>query len=332
MPTLYRYNWQVFNPAAFDITRIYPNYTFIEDPALIVQASYRREQLNIGLDNAPFVASLRVEKHPKITKQSPKGIKLKLGGFVIRNEVGSIKTNRLQANVSGMFALNSSNYVSLGMGLGFMQRFVATNELRFREQPLAMTPAAQSTAPSLGIGLFYTIINSQLKYKAYLPKVYLTSTHFGISIPQAFELPPFNLESNTPAVLSKRYYCFTAGTKVVMRPSRNYKKQSFSLAPSIWLKFYDGSRFISQEVFPNAYSLDVNLTASYNDSIWLGAGFSTSQVLFFEFGLSFVKLLNNRNPYQSLGVLDHISFAYSYPIATQSVWRNSIEFSTSFSF
>ncbi|MEM9992436.1 MAG: type IX secretion system membrane protein PorP/SprF, partial [Bacteroidota bacterium] len=160
-PTLYKYNLQVFNPAAIDITQIIPITCSVKNSRTILSASGRYRWIGNNFPNSPNSANFRAEVYPDLGKYAS----IKWGGFGIYDQAGPLTTGRMQATVAGLVPLFEGgaalHILSGGIGAGAIVRHINLSEIHFKDGLNVSSTAMSSVAPSISLGLFYTIINRQ---------------------------------------------------------------------------------------------------------------------------------------------------------------------------
>ncbi len=305
LSSLYRYNWQILNPAAV-------NHTFLEDKSkkYIFNSAYRQQWL--GIDGGPVTYNARFEYFPDNNNS------IKVGGFVMGDRAGAIGTNSVFGNFAYLIKLSqqdAESYISVGLNLGAVWYNVDMGEIRFQDdQPNLMTEGVinQSYA-DMALGAFYRW--KSLPYRA-LPVLGLSEFYAGVSVPQTF-----TMDMNTPADGAfnlervQHYYLITGAVFLL--------SSDFLLEPSTWVRYVPNASF--QTLFNNApVSADVNLRLKYNNMFWIGGGFSTNRLLHTEFGADIGRGLcaNCGKNY-----LLTLALAYDAPVGWNSQLPGSLELS-----
>jgi type IX secretion system PorP/SprF family membrane protein len=305
LTSLYRYNWQILNPAAV-------NHSYLEDKnkQYMANASYRQQWA--GFEGAPLNYSMRFE-------YLPEDLNIKAGGFAYGEQAGAIGTNAGYLNFAYLIYFNkcltSEEYLAIGTNIGMVNYRVDLNEIVFQDpQPgLFGEEGFEQWYADMSFGAFY-------RWKTYDPSV-LSSIAFkefyaGISIPQTF-----TLNFNTPDTLNYsleriRHYYLMSGAFI----SLNNK---ILLEPSIWVRYAEDLQY--QTLFNNnPISADANIRVQYDNLIWIGTGFSTNRLAHFEAGTSLGRgqYLNSNSSYALT-----LALAYDVPIGWNSWLGPSFEVS-----
>ncbi len=326
-PTLYRYNWQVFNPAAIDITQIVPNNCSVKNSRIILGASGRHKWIGSNFPDKPSTANFRAEVYPDVAGKGIENIKFKWGGFGVYDKAGPVRTGKFQAVLAGLIPLNigdATHILSIGLGGGAIVRDINFSQIHFKDGLPSVLPTQSAIAPSVSAGIFYSIINKN----ANVVNSNFETVYFGLSIPQTFQLAPINLEDNTPYILSKRHYYFVVGAKLLS----DYIGMYNSLEPSIWVGHYDNARLQTLaynleaetiKTFP--LTADFNIRFTYDNFLWVGAGVSTNKMLHTELGI-------NPKIQDATSQLYNISIAASFPVFWDSLLGSAIELNVTYSF
>lgn len=305
--TMYRYNWQILNPAAI-------NHIYLEDnkKQYIFNASFRRQW--IGFEGAPANYNARFEYMPE-DGNSP----VKFGFFASGDQAGAIETNKLFGNFAYLIYFNrspvSESYLSVGLNIGVARYHVDLNEIHFQEQQLNIPEdgVLNQSYADMALGCFYRL-KTHDPYA--LPSFRIAEVYAGISIPQTFTLDlntpedgAFNLER------VQHFYLITGGIVTL--------NKKLLLEPSLWIRYLHKNSF--QTLFNNApVSGDLNVRLQYNNRLWGGVGASTNRLLHFEAGFTIghgAYINDSKNYLISLGL------AYDAPIGWNSWLGPSAEIS-----
>ncbi len=265
LSTLYRYNWQILNPAAV-------NHIYLEtkNKRYAFNAAYRQQW--IGFEGAPATYNARFEYFPKETST-------KLGFFAMGDQAGAIGTNSIYGNYAYLLFFDKNplaeNYLSIGVNVGAVWYRVNMDEIRFQEaQPdLAVEGILNQSYADMALGVFY---RWQTYDPSVLPEKIFTEFYAGLSVPQTFTL---NLGSPQEGGFElDRVQHFYLITGSVLKLSRK-----LLLEPSLWVRYVPDNSF--QTLLQNApLSADLNLRVQYNNRMWGGFGAGTNRLLHFEGG------------------------------------------------
>ncbi|MCB9264977.1 MAG: PorP/SprF family type IX secretion system membrane protein [Lewinellaceae bacterium] len=304
LSTMYRYNWQVLNPAAV-------NHIYLEDKhkQYVANASYRQQW--IGFEGAPATYNLRFEYFPKDTP-------VKVGGLATGDKAGAISTNSFLGNFAYLIyfsrRIHSESYLSVGLNVGGVLYRVDMNEIRFQDpnQPRPEGIWNQSYA-DMALGCFY-------RWKTYdphfLPSPALAEFYIGLSVPQTFSMNLSRPEEGAFDIERvQHYYLITGGVFSLSR--------QLLLEPSLWVRYLPNASY--QTLFKDTpVSSDLNCRLQYNNRFWAGVGASTNRLLHFEAGFNFGKgeYENDRK-----GHLITAGLAYDAPVGWNNWLGPSVEVS-----
>lgn len=304
LSSLYRYNWQVLNPAAI-------NYTYLEDKRqkYMANAAYRNQWL--GFEGSPASYNLRFEYLPESDN-------IKVGAFAMGDRTGAIGTYSVYGNFAYIIYFSNidvEQYLSVGLNLGGVQYSVNLDELRFQQdQPsLIEEGVTNQVYADMALGCFYRWkrLNSRAPDDAIFREFYA-----GFSVPQTFVLDLFKPDDGAFDLdRIQHYYTLAGGVFNV--------NKAIDLEPSLWLRYVPESTF--QTLFANApFSGDLNVRARFQNKFWIGSGYSTNQLMHFELGFNIGKgeYLNDSKDY-----LFTLGLAYDAPLGGNNRLPGSLEIS-----
>ncbi len=306
IPTLYRYNWQLLNPASID-------YVYLKDKQKrsLINISGRTQWLGSNFPDAPSSLHLRYERNPSLYRGDTG---MKFGGFAIVNSAGPLETIRLQANMAGMIHVNANSIISVGLNAGIIQHRLDTESIYFKDNSILPEGNYVTNALDVGAGIFYI-------FDSYDPgcrcENFINTFYIGLSIPRVGDVRTFNLLSGQPYIKLAPHAYFILGATTPI-----FANGSF-IELSTWVKRVQNTTFQTLNYAPSKattsfypLSIDVNLRAQYKNIAWLGVGYSTQKMLHTEAGFTFSdqKLLYNGF------FIANVGLAFSFPTA----WDNSL--------
>ena len=303
---MYRYNWQVLNPAAV-------NHIYLEDKykEYVFNSSYRQQW--IGFEGAPASYNARFEYFPKEAS-------IKIGFMATGDKAGAIGTNALLGNFAYLIyfnrGINSESYLSIGLNVGAVWYRVDMNEIRFQDQlqpNIVPGGILNQSYADMALGCFY-------RWKTYdpsvLPSPSLAEFYAGLSVPQTFTMDLSQPEDGAFSLdRVQHYYLITGAVFTITR--------QLLLEPSLWVRYIPNTSY--QTLFKNTpVSSDLNIRLQYINRIWCGVGGSTNRQLHFEVGYNFGKgeYVNDSKNY-----LITAGLAYDAPIGWNSWLGPSVEVS-----
>lgn len=205
-------------------------------PCLDLKIGYRKQWT--GVEGSPSTAFANVHGNFGKKKHNFHGI----GGQVETDDVGPLSFTSLAIAYAYHMKMNSRNFISAGIGAGFMQYRVdaaglVLPEVGFGNDPAFGTAANEFVFPIVNFGLWY----------------YNEDRFIGFSVRNVSNN---NLTTIGSATRITPHYSLTAGKHVEM-------EEGFAFKPSAHLKYVASSRL----------SIDVTAMINYKDKLELGAGF-----------------------------------------------------------
>jgi len=303
--SLYRFNWQVLNPAAV-------NHVYLSDhnKQYFFNASYRQQWS--GFDGSPANYNVRFEYLPQDDN-------IKLGAFAVGDQAGAIGTYTFGGNFSYLIYFNkgvhSRSYLSVGLNMAGVSYNIDMNEIRFQDnQPNLPADAVLNQAyADMALGCFYRW--SKVSFTMFDP-ITVREFYAGISVPQTFTMDLSQPEEGDFDLKRVQHFYLITGAKL------NFTEDIF-IEPSLWTRYVPESSF--QTLFNNTpLSADLNCRLVYADRYWLGAGAGTNRLLHFEGGVNVGQgqYLNSHSGYQIT-----IAAAYDQPVGWQRWLGPSFELS-----
>ncbi len=266
LTTLYRFNWQMLNPAAL-------NHLFLTDEGqnheISVNTSYRSQW--VGLENgSPVSSNVRLEYSQR---------KIKLGGFIHYNQAGEVVHTRGQFNFAYSIFFDQSTFLSVGLNAGMANYRIDLNNINWVNPNNADYAASyQSWYPDLSAGLFFV---KKFGWGNNFPgrnrDNVIDQFYVGLSVPKTFvdSLQTNNIQTDRVGRIFPVF--LMSGVLIPFGEGRN----QITLEPSTWVRWLPGGQTFANGL-PLSY--DVNLRAQYSNLLWLGAGYSSNETLRTEFG------------------------------------------------
>lgn len=221
----------------------------------------------IGIVDAPRTLTLTV--HGPLKNQ-----KMAVGGMVYNDIVGPTRRLGFQGSYAYHIKLTSEIKLSLAASLGFNQWLVDADKI----------DVVDENDPFFGSGLIKSF-SPDAKFAFYL---YHKDWFFGASSPQLLhnKLDFQNVTGISNSFLENHFY-FNGGYSF-------HLGNSLTLEPSVLLKY----------VKAVPAKIDINLTATYKNTVWLGIGYRTQDALVAMLGY------NHKN---------NLKFGYSYDFSTTNL-------------
>lgn len=198
---------------------------------------------------------------------------LGLGGNIYHDATGPLRNTGFNVAAAYGIKLKNDGMISAGIAAGLI-RFDLNNTYSIREQGDVAVLAAQQGKflPDASIGIHFM----------------MKGFHAGFSIPQLFQ-SSIKLEVNDPLNMNKliRHYFLSAGYKFKVG-------DKFELDPSAQLKAVKAAPM----------QVDINLRGIYNNTVWLGASYRTTDAISVMAGVI---------------VKDLIEIGYAYDITTSNL-------------
>lgn len=298
--TLYRHNWMVLNPGAV-------HYTHLEDDHKIniANALYRGQWA--GVEGAPIYYNLSYERF---------STHVKLGGVLMRDDIGSMVTNSMLGNYAYIIRFNSHTFLSIGLNAGLQHRRLHFGELRFANpsQPFPDDDAGGQLYVDLALGAFYRW--SKEDYKAFQAAGF-KEFYAGVSAPNSYAT---RLNTKTTLPSMHVYYVLLGG---IYRA----KDGSIAIEPSIWLRYAQDHPFLTL-YDGQPLSGDFNIRAKLYKKFWIGTGIGTTKWLHLETGIIIGK---PRSEYQSEDYAVTLGFAYDVALGKTISLPSAFEVNLSYS-
>lgn len=255
LSTLYRYNWLVINPGS-------AHYTHLEDghKMNVANALYRSQWT--GVEGAPISYNLSYERF---------STNVKLGGILMRDDIGGMVTNSILANYAYIirFPSHTHTFLSIGLNAGLQQRRLRVGELRFADPAQTLSADGQLYA-NIMLGAFYRWFKMDSRT---FPPSGFKEFYAGISVPNSYAIR-LDTEITPPSV---RVYYALIGS--IYRA----KAGDIAIEPSVWLRYAQDHLFLSlYEGQP--LSGDFNIRTKYKQ-FWIGTGIGTTKWLHLEAGV-----------------------------------------------
>ena len=228
------------------------------------RALYRNQWA--GLEGAP--QTMNLTGYGRL-KKFPLG----LGGNIFHDITGPLRTTGFSFSAAYGIEFKNEGILSAGISAGII-RYDLGNSFTIREQGDIAVDAAQQGKflPDAGLGIYY-------RQKGF---------YAGFSIPQLFQ-SSIKLEVRDPLEMNKliRHYFLSAGYKFKVA-------EKFELDPSFQLKGVKAA----------PVQADINLRGIYNNLVWLGASYRTTDAVSVMAGVI---------------IKDFIEVGYSYDITTSNL-------------
>lgn len=312
LSTLYRYNWQILNPAAI-------NHLYLEDNSnrkqYVFNATFRRQW--IGFEGAPTTYNARFEYMPKANSNEVSPIKV--GFFASGDQAGAINTNKFFGNFAYLIYFNRStlaeSYLSVGLNVGLVRYNVDINEIRFQEQQnnIPVDGVLNQAYADMALGCFF---RKKTYDPYYLPTFGIAEVYAGISVPQTFTMDLSQTDDGAFDLKRvQHFYLITGGVLTI--------NSKLLLEPSLWVRYLPNGSF--QTLFDNTpVSGDLNMRLQYKNKVWAGVGASTNRLLHFEAGFT---LGQGEQSQDCKNYLMNLGFAYDAPVGWNSWLGPSAEIS-----
>ncbi|MDF1673697.1 MAG: type IX secretion system membrane protein PorP/SprF [Vicingaceae bacterium] len=174
-----------------------------------------------------------------------------LGVILIHDKIGVTRQNTMVINYAYSIKINDISRLAFGINAGFSQYSQRLSDLKVWDDDVVFEGNTSSKVlPKFGAGAYY-----------YANKYYL-----GFSVPTLFAYQNdrnFHIDVNRSSFL-RRHYMLTGG--YVFDVGGNFK-----LKPS----------FLGKYVISAPFEMDINLSAIYKDTYWLGVSYRTGDAIAF---------------------------------------------------
>ncbi len=210
----------------------------------------------VGLSNSNHTQSIHFEQI-----YANQGISFIYGGQLVNDKNGRISNTGLYGRLGAIINEDLDwGGLSFGLNIGLIQHRLDLRNTKARESGDILAQALETNIhPSIGLGAYFYRIDDRDNI-----------LHVGLSIPEIFKLDDINKEELLYLTKDKHYY-FHTGYTLTGNDAHSYLDLGY------------------QMYYVRHASLFFGFNAKYqfNDTLWLGIGYSTQGALHPEFGVSF---------------------------------------------
>ncbi len=312
LTTLYRYNWQILNPAA-------TNYIKIEDKYKenIFNASAYTQRITGDFAIDPHTFTFRYEHYPQIKSQ----VKLKLGAFAVQEKAAAVQSTKANINIAVILPLTygeDASSLSVGLNLGGYQQNIDMSDIKFANGQIPDNARLTRLVPDASAGIFYQYLHDERCVRC--EKFRLKKLYAGISILQLFNFPEISTSTGDFYIAPEKHIYFLTG--VVVPFLGKHAGEQNTVEVSTWIRHVPRLEYITLNNKDNTISADLNMRVNYGNLLWGGVGVGTNKLGHTEFGVVIKDrgYVNSSNLY-----LFSISFGYSFPIGWERLRGEAYE-------
>ncbi|MGK0363736.1 MAG: type IX secretion system PorP/SprF family membrane protein [Saprospiraceae bacterium] len=294
--SVYRFNWQMGNPAAIDKTFILSNGRY----RTMGNINHRQQWLNV--EDAPVTSFASFEQYAESNS-------VRWGGMVMRDRAGAVQNDGAFGNFSYFKQFTRSRYhiIHFGLNAGIISARIKNDELRFADD-LSTDPASAPTSKiffDVGAGALY-------RFDRYF--------YIGLSLPQMLAVNVIN-KSESGAILGERWRNFPvyllAGGYIELANGGAVRSDTWSLEPSLWLRYlptYQYYTILDNLPLSADFDIQLNVPLTFEGALWINAGIGTNQTARLGVGYDseFPFIRSSGNTKSGSNRMD-IGFTYEFP-------------------